>query len=51
MNSNGKSVNNGNGATGGNSQDMRAGSPVPQHLASPAVIDAKAVTMTFWDLL
>lgn len=42
---------NGNGQSIANGPDMRAGSPVPKHLLSPAVVDARAMTTTFWDLL
>jgi hypothetical protein len=35
---------NGNGASVGNG-------PAPKYLQSPAVVDAKAITVTFWDLL
>jgi hypothetical protein len=31
--------------------DMRSGSPVHPAFRSPAYLDAKAVTTTFWDLL
>lgn len=39
---NGGGNNVGNGATGHNS-------PVPKYLLSPAYLDAKAVSTTFWD--
>jgi hypothetical protein len=42
---------NGNGNSFANGPDMRAGSPVPKHLLSPAVLDARAMAITFWDLL
>jgi hypothetical protein len=42
---------NGNGSNYANGPDMRAGSPVPKHLLSPAVLDARAMSITFWDLL
>jgi hypothetical protein len=42
---------NGNGNSFANGPDMRAGSPVPKQLLSPAVLDARAMTTTFWDLL
>jgi hypothetical protein len=46
-----KSMANGSGNSFANGPDMRAGSPVPKHLLSPAVLDARAMTTTFWDLL
>lgn len=42
---------NGNGQNIANGPDMRAGSPLRKDLVSPAVVDAKAMTVTFWDLL
>jgi len=42
-----KSFANGNGSGPG----MRPGSPVPKYLLSTAVVDAKAMTATFWDFM
>jgi hypothetical protein len=41
---------NGNGPCEGGS-DMRMGSPVPFYMRTPAVLDARATSTTFWDLL
>lgn len=45
-----KSFANGNGNSVGNGPDMRAGSPIPKYMQGPAYLDARAMTVTFWDL-
>lgn len=42
---------NGNGNSYANGPDMRSGSPVPPYMRSPAFLDARAVSTTFWELL
>lgn len=45
-----KSFANGNGSSGYNG-DMRTGSPVPKYLLDRSVVDAKSITVTFWEFL
>ena len=41
---------NGNGSSYANGQNIANG-PVPFHLRDPSVVDARAMSTTFWDLL
>lgn len=46
-----KSHANGNGNSFANGPDMRTGSPVPKYLLDRSVVDAKSMTVTFWEFL